>query len=185
MAHVAEIQDGNGQCGTFGGIGSGAQLIKETQALTVDPSENIHYGLHVGGEGGQTLFDALLVADICEHLPEEREFTPVSRRNMQSRHAHQLEQTHCLERDRLASGVGSGDDDHIVVGTQFDIDGNDLFGVDQGMTAVADVDVVFIVENRPGGILLHGQISAGKDEIQLGHVPGVVFQLHEVFTSLG
>ena len=184
VAHMAEIQDRDGQGRALGRVGAGAQLIEEAQALAVDAAEDVHDGLHMGGEGGQTLLDALLVADVGKDIAEEGELAPVTCRNVESRHAHQLEEADRLERDRLAARVGAGDDDHIVFAAQLDIDGHDRLVVDQGMPPLADMDVVFVVEDGPGRILLHGQVGAGKNEIQLRHILRVVLELHEVLARL-
>ena len=185
LSDMAEIEDGDGERRALGGVGAGSQLVKEAEALAVDPAEDVHDGLHVGGEGGQALLDALLVSDVGVDIPEEGELASVAGRDMEAGHAHELEEADGLEGDGLAAGVGTRDDDHVVVGAQLDIDGDDLFGVDQGMAALADVDVIFVIKDRPGRILLHGQVGAGKDEIQLGHVFGVVPELHQVLSRLG
>ena len=51
--------------------------------------ENIHDVYHVGGEGGQGLFDALLVADIGEDLAEHGQLALIAGRYMQAGHAHE------------------------------------------------------------------------------------------------
>ena len=53
------------------------------------------------------------------------------------------------------------------------------------MASLPDIDIAFIVKNRPGGILLHGKICAGENEIQPGHVFSVVLEFHEVFAGFG
>ena len=182
---MAEVEYGDRQCGALGRVGAGAQLVEKTQALTVDTAEDIHDGLHVRRESGEALLDALLVADVGKNVSEKREFATVAGGNMQARHTHEFEETDCFERDGLAAGVGSCDNDHVIIGTQLDIDGNDLFGIDQGMTSLADIDIKFVVENRPGCILLHGQIRARKNKVQLSHILRVILEFHEVLAGFG
>ena len=69
--HIVEkIQDGYGQSGSFGGIGAGAQLIEEHQAIGIGLGQNADDIGHMGGEGAEALLDALLVANIGIDLPE-------------------------------------------------------------------------------------------------------------------
>ena len=104
---------------------------------------------------------------------------------MQAGHAHQFKEADGLECDRLAARVGTGDDDHVIIRAKLDIDRDNFFRIDQRMTALADINVIFVIKNRPGGILLHGEIRAGKNEIQLSHILGVVFQFHEMVAGFG
>ena len=181
---MAEIEDGDSQRRSLCGIGPCPQLVKQAEALPVDAAENIHDRRHVGGEGRQALLDTLLIADIGKYLPEQGQLAAVARGNMKSGHSHKLEKADSLERDSLAARVGAGDDDHIIVCAQFQIDGNHFFGINQRMAAIQDIDVIFIVENRTDGILVHGQTCARKNKIQLGHIFCVVLQFHEMIARL-
>ena len=51
-------------------------------------------------------------------------------------------------------------------------------------SGTGSIDVIFIVENRTDGILVHGQTCARKNKIQLGHIFCVVLQLHEMIARL-
>jgi hypothetical protein len=55
-------------------------------------------------------FDRLVVADVGKNRSEHRQPGSVGRRYPQSGLRHQREQTSGLERDRLAAGVRSGDE---------------------------------------------------------------------------
>ena len=184
LPDMAEIEDGDGQRRSLCGIGSCAQLVKQAEALPVDAAENIYDRRHVGGEGRQTLLDTLLIADIGKYLPEQGQLAAVARGNMKSGHAHKLEKADSLERDSLSARVGAGDDDHIIVCAQFQIDGNHFLGSIRGWRPSGIIDVIFIVENRTDGILVHGKTCAPKNKIQLGHIFCVVLQLHEMIARL-
>ncbi len=95
-ADMHEIEDTDGQGRAFRGIGAGTQLVEQAQAVFIYPAEDIHDGRHMGGEGGQALFNALLISDIREDFPEEGKLTAVPGRNVEAGHAHQLK-----EADRL------------------------------------------------------------------------------------
>ena len=53
------------------------------------------------------------------------------------------------------------------------------------MASLADIDIKFVIKNRPGGILLHSQVRTGENEIQLRHILRVVLELHEMVACLG
>ena len=56
-----------------------------------------------------------------------------------------------------------------------DIDRNNLFLVDQWVTAFADVDIAFGIKDRSCGIHIHGKGSAGKDKAVEAGIEEVVF----------
>ena len=53
------------------------------------------------------------------------------RRDEASSHSHQREQSHCLQGDRLASGVGTGNDKGVNVFIKFHVQGNDFLFLDK------------------------------------------------------
>ena len=66
-------KDGLGEGGTLQGVGAGAQLIEQHQAIGRHGLEDLDDVAHVRAEGGERLLDALLIADIREHALEDRE----------------------------------------------------------------------------------------------------------------
>ncbi len=68
---------------------------------------------HVGGEGAEALLNALLVADVREHLGKDGQFGAVQGRDVKACLAHQGEKPHGFQGDRLSAGVGAGDDEQI------------------------------------------------------------------------
>ena len=77
-------KDGNRQCGTLGGIGTGSQLIKENQRLFIGLFPERNDICHMGGEGTQALFNALLIADIGKHFGKKCQFGMVESRDVQA-----------------------------------------------------------------------------------------------------
>ena len=73
------------------GIRPRAELIEETEALLIRLPQDANRIAHMGGKGGQTLLNALLISDIGEDLPEKRELRALRRRDEKSRLPHELE----------------------------------------------------------------------------------------------
>ena len=109
-----------GQRCALGGVGARAQLVEEHQRTAVADGDNLDNVLHVAGESGQGLLNGLLVADISQHCVEHADKAPVVRRDMQAALRHQGQQADGLQGDRLAAGVGTGDDQGVEVHTQTD-----------------------------------------------------------------
>ena len=80
---------------------------------------------HVRREGRQALLDALLVADVGEHLLEDRHPRAGVGGDMQAALRHQRQQAHGLERHRLAAGVRAGDQQDAEAAAQLDGDRHD------------------------------------------------------------
>jgi hypothetical protein len=82
----------------------------------------------VAGERRQRLGDRLLVADVREDVPPDREPAPRRGRDVQAGLVHQAEQTDGPQRDGLAAGVRAGHDERGEAVADPDVDGNDLPG---------------------------------------------------------
>ena len=91
-------------------------------------------------EGAQALLDALLVADVGIDPLEDAEPAALVGGDQQARLRHEREQADGLERDRLAAGVGAGDDDDVGIVVEIDVDGHDRFGVEQRVAGAVQVD---------------------------------------------
>ena len=79
---VKEIDDGDGQGSTLGGVGTGTQLIEQYQAVGVGLLQDPHDVGHVGGEGTQVLLDALLIADVSIHFLEQSQLGALEGRDV-------------------------------------------------------------------------------------------------------
>ena len=95
---------------------------------------------------------------------------------MQSGHAHQREEADGFERDCFAAGIRTCHDNHVIPVSDFEINRNHLFRVDQRMPALPDPDNMICVQNRPHRILRKRQRGFREDEVELCHVGLIVPQ---------
>ena len=82
------------------------------------------------------MFDGLLVTDVGVDGRKTRHFRSGLGRNMQSALRHDSQQADCLERDCLATCVGSGDNHCKRPRKRINIGGHDRFRVEQWMTGL-------------------------------------------------
>ena len=169
------LDDGNGQGRALNGVGAGAQLIKQNQAVPVRLLQNGDNGLHVGGERGQALLNALLVADVRQHPLVHGHLAAIPHRDMQAALGHQSQQAQSFQGNRLAAGVGAGDDQGIKSAPQFDIDGHRRFFVQQRMAGLPQADQAVSPHLGPDSVHFVAQFAPGKDQVQLHQ--GVVVPL--------
>ncbi len=94
-------------------IGAGADFVEQDQRRQLQLAIHRHQVGDVRRERAQARLDRLFVADVREHAAEHRQLRH-RRRQVQSRLRHQREQARGLERNGLATGVGSGDQQHAV-----------------------------------------------------------------------
>ena len=152
VAQVAE--DGLGKGGSFLGVSTGAQLVYEHQGMGRYPVQDAAQVLDVGTEGGQGLFNALLVADVGVDAVQQREFGHFGG-DVQAGMGHQGQETHGLEGHGLAAGVGAGDDQYPVVATHFQVDGDNPLG-EEGMAGGGDAEAWDALTPGLGGALTPG-----------------------------
>ena len=127
------LDDGDCQRSTLGGVCACSQLVQQDQCAGHGQFQDACDLLHVAGEGGQALFDALLVADVHEELVKYADLAALVGRNKEAALCHGTQQTGRFQGDCLAAGVRAGDDKRIVVSAQRDIHRDALFGVDERM----------------------------------------------------
>ena len=164
-ADVLDDRDGEGRA--LDRVGARAQLVEEDEGIAVRLVEDIDNGLHVRGEGGKALLDALLVADVGENAGEHAHRAAVARGNVQSALRHQAEEAERFEADGLAAGVGACDDEGIEAAAHLNVDGHGLGGIEQRMAGAAEGNAAVRADLGPRGIHLVAQLAAGKDEVEV------------------
>ena len=169
------LDDGNGQRRALHRVGARAQLVEENQAVAVRLLQNAHDIDHMCRKSGQTLFDALLVANVRQHFFIAGDLALVRHGNVQTALGHDRQQSQRLEAHGLAAGIGAGDDQGIKRVAQLDVDGHGLFGVQQRVPGTPQMDAAVPAQGRTGGVHFIAQLAPGKDQIQMHH--GVVVPL--------
>ena len=94
---------------------------------------------------------------------------------MESRLAHQGQKAGGLQGYRFTAGIGTGDDEQIIVLSQTDGDRNHLLRIQQRMAAFFDIDASVFIELRSGGLHILCQPRFGENEVEGGQdivVPG-------------
>ena len=127
------LDDGDCQRSTLGGVCACSQFVQQDQCAGHGQFQDAGDLLHVAGEGGQALFDALLVADVHEKLVKYANLAALVGGNEETALCHGTQQTGRFQGDRLAAGVRAGNDERIVFSAQRDIHRDALFGVDERM----------------------------------------------------
>ena len=163
------FQNADSQCRALRRVGTGSKLVQQNQSSRTGQFQNPGNTLHVAGESGKTLLDALLVADVHKILFKAADLAALVGRNQKSVLRHGVQQASRFQGYRFAAGVGAGDHEGIVVIPQLNIDRNHLFLVDQRVAGTFDGKAVGIIYLRHKGVLLHGQACFGKQQIDLEH----------------
>jgi len=98
---------------TFNRIGSASQLIHNHQRTFSHMGEHIRDLLHVAAEGGELLLNGLLIADIGEHIIENRQGAALLCRNIAAKLIEQCKQSDRLDGDGLASRIRPADNHRL------------------------------------------------------------------------
>ena len=85
---------------------------------------------------------------------------------MQTCLPHQGQQSDCLKRYGLTSGVWSGDDQLTELVAETDINRNNLLRIKQRMSSFPDVDASLFIEDWGNTIVGFGELRFGEDEIE-------------------
>ena len=96
----------------FDRVGSRAHFVEQHQRGRDERPIHRRDVHDVAGEGAQARVNRLLVADIGKQRPKHRQARSLGSRNAKPRLGHQREQAGGLQRDRLAAGVRTGDQQH-------------------------------------------------------------------------
>ena len=124
---------------------------------------------HMGGKGTETLLNTLFIPDIRKHILKNRKLRTIQCRDMQSCLSHQHKQSNGLQRYRFSACIWSCNDQLVKVPAKINIDGDNLFRVKQGMSALPDMNGMLPVKHRSCGILLQCQCRLGKGKVKKRH----------------
>ena len=162
-AGAAEVvHNGNPERAAFLGIGGGAQFIQEHQRVGGHIERHFADVRDVRGKRAEVFLDRLVIANIGQHLLENREFGRGCWYR-QCRLRHQAEQTDRLERYRLAAGIGAADEQRAPIAGQFQADGH------HGFMAAAQ----HVIEQRVARVLQRQAVAeAGDDTPEIQGEPG-------------
>ena len=125
------LNDGNCQRGALGGIGTGTQLVQQHKGVRHGQFQNTGDLLHVAGEGGKALLNALLIADIYQKFIKYADLAALVCRDQKTALCHSAQQTGGFQSDRFTASVRAGDDKRIVFSTQCNIHRNALLRINQ------------------------------------------------------
>ena len=120
----------------------------------------------MGGEGRQTLLNALFVANIGKYIFENAETGAVRGGNVKPRLPHQGQESDRFQRNCFAARIWSRDDQQVKIFSEPDIDRDDLFAVEQRVPAFTDINDALVVKDRHGCVHIHGKCGFCKDKIQ-------------------
>ena len=129
----------------------------------------------MGGEGGEALLNALLVADVRQHPVIDRHGAAVRHGDVEAALGHQRQQAQGLEAHGLAAGVGPGDHQSVEGPPQLNVNADRRLGVQQGVPGLAEVNHPVPANLRPHAVHLVAQLAPGKDQVQVDQ--GVVVPL--------
>ena len=178
---MKEVENRHRERRTLGRIGTGTELIEETETVAVGLAQDTDGVRHVRGEGRQILLDGLLVTDVGEDLLEHTELRAFGGRDEETGLAHQLEETDGLQAHGLTTGVRSRDDEKIEFLAEIYRDRYDLLRVDQRMPALQDIDVVVIIQHRTGGPHGGRQLRLREDEVEVREDLDILSNLFSVW----
>ena len=169
-AHLAGIaDDGNRQCRALDRVGTRTQFIEQHEVALPAAVHNRHDGLHARRERGQALLDALLVTDIGVNMLKQADFRLFIRRNMQAACRHERQQAERFERNRLAAGVRTGDDEGVVIVADGDVNRHRLVLIQQRMTRTEQLAAAAVLDQYGRtGVHIERQLGTRKDEVQRG-----------------
>ena len=173
------LQNGNGQCRTFRRIGPRTQLVQKHQRIRSGFFHHLNDILHVRGKGGQTLLDALLIADIGENILKYRKLAGGQRRNVQPALCHHGKQSHRFQSDRFAAGIRPRHNQCGIAGAAAccHMDRHHFFLIDERMTCLLQIHISLLIDD--GTFCPHHdrQLPLGEDHIQLRQKLLIVAQI--------
>ena len=119
-------------------------------------------------EGGQALFDALLVADVGADAVEADDLAARLRRYMQAGQTHAGQQADGLQGDGLAAGIGAGDDHGADAAIQLHVYRHHFRRRDQRVAGLDQTEQAAVVHLGRGAVQIIAELALGHDEIDAG-----------------
>ena len=121
------VEDRPAQGRAVGRVGAGPQLVQQHQRFPGRLAQDLADPPHVGRERRKRLFQALLIADIGEHVVEDRELRALARGDVQAGLGHQGEQADRFQGHGFAAGVGPGHDQDSKPDAETQVDRHHCF----------------------------------------------------------
>ena len=159
--------DGNRQRRTLGGVGAGTQFVGQHQAVVVGNFQDLNDFYNVRRKGGKALLDALLIADIRQHMGKDSRTAAACHRQHHAAGRHQRQKPQRFECNRFTAGIRPGDDQRIKAIAQPDIHRHHLILLDQRVPCLAKFNDAVLVELRHRRLHFIGQTAFGEQKIQL------------------
>ena len=183
-AFAGVLDDGDGKRRALGGVGAGAQLVKQQERGVVALVQNAHDVRHMCRKGGEVLLNGLFIPDVRQNVAEDGQIAAVGCRNVQAALVHGCKQTDGLERHRLTAGVRAGDDQCIEALAQLHVDGHGLCLVQERMSGFSEQDALFLHGGRLT-VQLVAELGLGEDEIQPGQQLKIRVNILPVLGAVG
>ena len=163
------FQNTHRQRRAFCRISTGTQFVDQRKRAMPGALQNPADALHVTGESGKALLNALLVADIHQIFPEMADHTALMGGNQKSVLGHSVEQPCRFDRHCLAAGVGTSDHQGIIFLAQGDVHRHHALFVDERMPRPVEPEANLVTDSRPKGILFRRQPRFGQQQVDLQH----------------
>ena len=165
------LENGHGQRRAFVRLRAGPQLIHQHHVLFARHLRHPLNVLDVRRKRAQVGFDGLLVADIRQHAPENRQLE-LGRRHGDARLRHQHGASQCFQGYGLSAGVRPADDHHDLGRLEFDAQRHGTFSLraqrllEQRMPGILQREGALGAEFGDAGVVLAGKFRLGKGEVQ-------------------
>ncbi len=151
-------------------VGAGGDLVEQHERPRRRRLEDVHEIAEVSREGRERRRDGLLVADVGQHVGEDRQ-TRALGRDVQAALVQQRAQPERLQRDRLAARVGSAEHEHPDA-REREIDRHDGRRIEQRMAGGDELDVAGRLDRAAAPAAR--ERSAGERDVDRGqHLDGV------------
>ena len=120
------VQYSQGQGSPLCWIGSCANFVQQHKRSVVHLLQHVHQSLDLSRECAQVSPHVLFVTYFGKYAREHRPFAAISNRDVQSGLDHGSKKTQSLERYRLTTGVGTADDQGLLLFIEMQINGHNF-----------------------------------------------------------